>query len=276
MNWLLYSGVMVLLLVLQHSSKLATAYGLAVTGTFLITTTLFLGFAESVWHWSRLRLVVVGSLLYSLELAYFRANLTKIVHGGWLPLLIALVVATVMMTWKRGRILVTARRQMEGPMHAFIDYLHTDPVMRVPGTAVFLHPDKETAPLAFRENADFNHVIHEKVFIVSTTAETVPHVPPEDRVVIDHLGPEDDEIMHLTLRFGFQDDQDVPVALRTARQQGVDIDPDTAFYFISRISVHRGSGAEGMSTWRKRLYIGMTHNAADPTSYFCRPRTARS
>src|SRR5664279_2391294 len=114
----------------------------------------------------------------------------------------------MMLTWKRGRILITARRaQMEGPMATFIDWLHTAPVTRVPGTAVFLHPDKATAPLAFREKASFNHIIHENVFIVSTSSENVPHVPPEERVVIDYLGDPDDGITHLTLRFGFQDDQ---------------------------------------------------------------------
>jgi KUP system potassium uptake protein len=271
-NWTLYAGVMVLLLVFQSSTKLATAYGLAVTGTFLLTTTLFLVYAESAWRWSKKHLALVAGPLYFLELTYFGANLTKVVHGGWLPLLIALIVATVMLTWKRGRILITARRaQMEGPIAPFIDWLHTDPVTRVSGTAVFLHPDKATAPLAFRENASFNHIIHENVFIVSTSSENVPHVPAEERVVIDYLGDPDDGITHLTLRFGFQDDQDVPAGLRVARDHGLNIDPDTSFYFISRITVHRGLDRGGMSSWRKRLFIGLTHNAADPTGYFCLP-----
>jgi len=271
-NWTLYGGVMLLLVAFQSSTRLATAYGLAVTGTFLLTTTLFLVHAQSAWHWSRTALALVGTPLYFLELTYFCANLTKIVHGGWLPLLIALVVATVMLTWKRGRVLITARRaQLEGPITPFIDWLHAGPVTHVPGTAVFLHPDKETAPLAFRENASFNHIIHEQVFIVSTVSESVPHVPAEDRVLIDHLGDPGDSITHLTLRFGFQDDQNVPAALKIALAEGVDIDPDTAFYFLSRISVHRGAGTGGMSTWRKRLFIGLNHNAADPTGYFCLP-----
>jgi KUP system potassium uptake protein len=270
-NWILYAGVMVLLVVFQSSTKLATAYGLAVTGTFLLTTTLFLGYAQSAWNWSMTRLLAVGIPLYFLELTYFGANLTKIVHGGWLPLLIAFVVATVMLTWKRGRKLITARRAaLEGPIAPFIDWLHTDPVVHVPGTAVFLHPDKATAPLAFRENAAFNHIVHQSVFIVSNTSENVPHVPATERILVDHLGDPDDGITHLTLRFGFQDDQDVPAALRVAREQGVDIDPDTAFYFISKLNIHRGVG-NGMSTWRKRLYIGLNHNAADPTSYFALP-----
>ena len=133
-NWSLFVGVMLLLVVFRSSARLATAYGLAVTGTFLITTTLFLIFAQSAWGWGRGRLALLGVPLAVLELTYFGANLTKVVHGGWLPLLIALIVATVMLTWQRGRTLVTERRtEMEGPLEPFIDWLHGDPVTRCPG-----------------------------------------------------------------------------------------------------------------------------------------------
>jgi KUP system potassium uptake protein len=270
-NWTVYAGVMVLLLLFQSSTRLATAYGLAVTGTFLVTTTLLLVYAESAWHWSWQRLALVGVPMYFLELSFFGANLTKVLHGGWLPLLIAFTVATVMLTWNRGRVLVSGRRALlEGSIESLIDWLHTDPVTRVAGTAVFLHPDKKTAPLAFRENASFNHIVHERVFIVSTSSENVPHVPEAERVIIDRLGGPDDGITHLTLRFGFSDDQDVPAALRIAQAQGQDIDPDTAYFFLSKITVQRGADG-GMSRWRKRLFIGLNHNAADPAVYFCLP-----
>ena len=241
-NWSLFVGVMLLLVVFGSSARLATAYGLAVTGTFLITTTLFLIFAQSAWGWGRGRLALLGVPLAVLELTYFGANLTKVLHGGWLPLLIALIVATVMLTWQRGRTLVTERRtEMEGPLEPFIDWLHGDPVARVPGTAVFLHPSKQSTPLALRENATFNHVIHENVLIVSTTSENVPHIPDDERVELDHLGDPYDAITHLTLRFGFQEEQDVPAALALAREQGiVEVDPDTAYYFLSRINIQRG------------------------------------
>jgi KUP system potassium uptake protein len=271
-NWTLFVGVMLLLVVFRSSERLATAYGLAVTGTFLITTTLFLIFAEAAWGWGRGRLALLGVPLAVLELTYFGANLTKVVHGGWLPLLIAIIVATVMLTWQRGRTLITDRRiEMEGPLEPFIDWLHGDPVTRVPGTAVFLHPSKTSTPLALRENATFNHVIHENVLIVSTTSEHTPYVSDEERVELDHLGDPYDAITHLTLRFGFQEDQDVPAALSLARDLGIyDVDPDTAYYFLSRIIVQRGSGRE-MPIWRKRLFLGLAHNAASPTEYFCLP-----
>ncbi|WP_270887552.1 potassium transporter Kup [Pedococcus sp. 5OH_020] len=271
-NWSLFVGVMLLLVLFRSAEHLATAYGLAVTGTFLITTTLFLIYAESAWGWGRGRLVLLGVPLAVLELTYFGANLTKVTHGGWLPLLIALVVATVMLTWQRGRTLVTDRRtDMEGPLEPFVDWLHGDPVDKVTGTAVFLHPNKDSTPLALRENATFNHVIHENVLIVTTTSENVPHVRDEDRVELDHLGDPYDAITHLTLRFGFQEDQDVPAALGVARDQGIiDIDPDTVYYFLSRISLQRGPGRE-MSPWRKRVFLGLAHNAASPIEYFRLP-----
>jgi KUP system potassium uptake protein len=271
-NWTLYIGVMLLLVTFQSSERLATAYGLAVTGTFLITTTLFLIYAEAAWGWTRGQLLLLGVPLATLELTYFGANLTKLFHGGWLPVLIAIIVATVMLTWQRGRVLVTERRSaMEGPLDAFVDWLHGDPVGKVSGTAVFLHPNKDSTPLALRENATFNHVIHETVLIVSTTSEPVPFVADDERVVRDYLGDPYDAITHLTLRFGFQEDQDVPSALALARAQRIfNVDPDTAYFFLSRINLQRGTGAE-MRTWRKRLFLGLARNAASPTEYFRLP-----
>ena len=271
-NWTLFVGVMLLLVTFQSSQRLATAYGLAVTGTFLITTTLFLILAESAWRWSRAQLALLAVPLLVLELTFFAANLTKLFHGGWLPLLIAVLVATVMLTWQRGRTLVTDRRSdMEGPLDPFIDWLQGDPVGKVPGTAVFLHPDKTSTPLALRENAMFNHVIHETVLIVSTTSENIPVVAEADRVEVDDLGDPYDAITHLTLRFGFQEDQDVPAALRLARDRGlVQVDPDDAYYFLSRIALQRGPGRE-LPPWRKRLFLALAHNAASPVEYFRLP-----
>ncbi len=269
-NWILYGGVMILLVVFQSSEKLATAYGLAVTGTFLLTTALFLGFAEAAWKWPRWALITTAIVVGGPEATFFAANVTKILHGGWVPLLIAIVVATVMLTWERGRLIITQRRvDLEGPINDFVDWVHDEHPTRVPGTAIFLHPSSQTAPLALRENAAFNHVIHDEVFIVSTVPVDVPHVSDAERVTLDdHDAVE--HITHLTLRFGFQDDQDVPRALQVARDQGIPIDPDDAYYFLSRITVHRGDD-HTLSSWRKRLFIGLTHNAASPTEYFRLP-----
>jgi KUP system potassium uptake protein len=272
-NWLLFGGVLLLMVTFRSSSRLATAYGLAVTGTLLLTTTLFLILAGSSWKWPRWRLVVFGAVFGSVELTFLAANLTKILHGGWLPILIAVVVVFVMLTWQRGRGIVTARRiDKEGPLQDFVDKLRKEPPPRVPGTAVFPHPSKETTPLALRANVRFNHVLHEHVLIVSVRSENVPHVPIEDRIIVDELGYSDDGIVHLEIRFGFQDEQDIPAMIKQSigASTELNLDAEQASYFLSRLAIERGN-QPGMATWRKRLFIGLAHNAASPASYFCLP-----
>ena len=276
-NWLLFAGVLVLMLAFRSSDRLATAYGVAVTGTLIITTTLFLVVARSLWHWARWQLILTGVVFGGVEVLYFAANITKVAHGGWLPLLIAGSVFTVMMTWQRGRVIITARRtDLEGTLLDFVEDLHVNPVQRVPGTAIFPHPSKHTTPLALRANVEHNHVLHERVVIVSVQSDTVPHVPPAERVTVDHLGYSDDGIVHLTVRYGFQDEQNIPWTLRGLRglepdaEPELDIDPDHATYFLSRITIRRGTNP-GMPTWRKKLFIALSHNAASPAEYFRLP-----
>ena len=272
-NWLLFGGVLILIATFRSSSSLATAYGLAVTGTLLISTTLFVFHAATAWHWARWKLVTVGVVFGGIELLYFSANLTKIVHGGWLPLLVAAVVVVVMTTWQRGRRAVTARRtDLEGPLQEFLDDLPQE-IVRVPGTAVFPHPTKQTAPLALRANVEFNHVLHERVLIVSLVPTSVPHVPVDQRLTVDDLKHPHDGIVHVSARFGFQDVQDVPGVLRQAcavAPELADGNPDQAFFYISQITIERGEDP-GMSTWRKRLFVGLAHNAASPAGSFRLP-----
>ncbi|HEY2191527.1 MAG TPA: potassium transporter Kup [Actinomycetospora sp.] len=273
-NWLLFGGVLVLLATFRSSSGLATAYGLAVTGTLLLSTTLFLVHAAQARHWATWKVVLFGVVIGGTEVLYFAANLTKIVSGGWLPLLVAAFVVTVMTTWQRGRRLVTVRRaRMEGSLRAFVEAL-PDGTVRVPGTAVFPHPTDETAPLALRANVKFNRVLHEHNVIVSLVATDVPHVPRDERLTIDDLGNRDDGIVHISARFGFQDPQDLPDVLRQARGLSPEIcertDLGTASYYLSRIIIERGD-EPGMSTWRKRLFVGLAHNAASPSASFKLP-----
>jgi KUP system potassium uptake protein len=190
-----------------------------------------------------------------------------------LPLLVAAIVVTVMTTWQRGRRIIPARRaEAEGSLVEFVAMLNIDKIPRVPGTAVFPHPTKVTAPLALRANVAFNHVLHERVVIVSVLSQDVPHVPLGERLTIDELGSERDGVLHLSARFGFQDDQDLPQVLAQAcgLSDELDIDPDVASYFLSRMTIERGT-QPGMSTWRKRLFIGLSHNAASPAAYFRLP-----
>jgi KUP system potassium uptake protein len=272
-NWLLFGGVLILMFTFRSSARLATAYGLAVTGTLILTTTLFLTVARTRWHWPIWRIVLIAVVFGGPEATFLAANLTKVAHGGWLPLLIGALVVTVMTTWQRGRRLVTDRRiALEGSLADFVDHLHAHPVPRVAGTVVFPHPTKDTVPLALRANVEFNHVLHEHVVIVSVVSANVPHVPRSKRLSVDALGYENDGIVHLAVRFGFQDDQDIPAALRDAFMltPDLEVDPDDAYYILSHITIEQAH-TPGLASWRKRLFVALAHNAATPASYFRLP-----
>jgi len=272
-NWALFAAVLLVVFTFRSSTRLATAYGVAVTGTFLITTTLFLVVARARWHWATWQLVLFGVVFGGIELTYFAANLTKITHGGWLTLLIAAIVFTVMLTWQRGREIVTARRaEMEGPLLDFIDDVHANNVLRVPGTAVFPHPTKDTTPLALRANVAYNHVLHQRVVIISGRTENVPHIPWDQRITVDQLGDPDDGIIYIAATFGFQDVTDFPEVLRrvTGRHPETDLDLDGASYFVSRITL-RHTDRPGMPAWRKRLFLALARNAPSHVYLLCLP-----
>jgi KUP system potassium uptake protein len=219
--------------------------------------------------------VLAGVAFGGLELTFLAANMTKVIHGGWVPLLIAAGVCTVMTTWRRGRqLLIASRKDAEGSLSDFVEDLRTQDVPRVAGMAVFPHPNKDTTPLALRANVEHNHVLHRAVVIVSFDTENVPHVPRSEAFHCDDLGYSDDGITHLSVRFGFSDRPDMPRALHDACAADVlDASPDevdAASYFLSRGPVRRTSGA-GMSRWRKQLFLVLAHNAADPAAQFALP-----
>ncbi|MCH8626549.1 potassium transporter Kup [Arsenicicoccus piscis] len=274
-NWLLFGGVLLLVGVFQASARLATAYGLAVTGTLLLTTGLFLLLAHHVWGWATWKLALFAVVIGGAELTFFAANLTKLVTGGWLPLLIAAGVVVVMTTWRTGAKLVTERRvELEGPLTGFIEEVNEHKVRRVPGLAVYPHPTLETTPLALRANTDFNQVLHEHVVILRIVNEDVPHIRHVDRISVDDLGHEDDGIFAVSVRLGFNDDQDIPKALRLAAPQLVEsemkVDVAQARYFLSAITVHRGVRPE-LPRWRQALFVAMAHNAANRVRVFHLP-----
>ena len=214
-------------------------------------------------------------MFLGVELTFFAANLTKVVSGGWLPLVLAAGVFTVMMTWQRGREIVTANRlAKEGLLQDLVTELHAANLPRVPGTAVFPHPSKATAPFALRANVLHNHVLHDNVVIISARSENVPHIPQTERLILDDLGFSDDGIVHLVARFGFQDSPNLPEALRFACTKdaglGLKVDLDDVSYFLSRITIRR-TDAPGMNRWRKRLFCTLARNAANPAEYFGLP-----
>ncbi|WP_260855675.1 potassium transporter Kup [Curtobacterium sp. 9128] len=275
-NLLLFIGVMAIMLTFRSSASLATAYGVSVTGALVTDTLLLLLVVKPLWQWATWKLVLVAVVFGGLELTFLAGNLSKVLHGGWVPLLIALAVITVMTTWRRGRQLVQQERQeREGPLDAFIEKINTKHLPRVQGVAVFPHPNKDTTPLALRANVEHNHVVHERVIIVSVITANVPHVPHAKAFVRDDLGYTDDGIDHITVKFGFSDDQDLPHALHAAcLSEVLDLDPDAmadASYFISRGALRPMHGNRGMVSWRKKLFVGLAHNAADPAARFGLP-----
>jgi len=275
-NWLLLVAVITLVLTFRSSASLAFAYGTAVTGTITITTLLFFYIARTHWGWPRWQVAVGGGLLLVIDLLFFAANLTKLVHGAWLPLLIGLAAFTVFTTWQRGRELVTVQRDREeGSLRTFVDELHAakPPVPRVPGTAVFLNRGKATAPLALRANVEHNHILHRHTLILSVETAPVPHVPPAERLSVDDLGYSDDRIFHVTARFGYMDPTDIPALLPLIGQADVEgyTQDDDLSYFLSRIEIVPGS-TPGMSRWRKRLFIATSRITADAAEYFKLPR----
>ncbi|WP_327406427.1 potassium transporter Kup [Streptomyces sp. NBC_01288] len=275
-NWLLMVSVLTLVFAFRSSAALAFAFGMAVTGTITITTLLFFYVARAKWG-TPLWLIATGAtLLLSVDLLFVAANLTKLVHGAWLPLLIGITAFTVMTTWQRGREVVTAERaEHEGSLREFVDQLRSGerPVLQVPGTAVFLNRSKQTAPLAMRANVEHNHVRHEQVVILSIETEPVPRIPADRRIVVDGLGYADDGIIHVTARFGYMETPDVPATL--AMLDPADTEGplllDQASYFLSTIDLRRGP-APTMAPWRKRLFIATSHITADAAEHFGLPR----
>jgi KUP system potassium uptake protein len=253
-NWALCFGVAALVLGFQASAKLADAYGVAVTGTFVLNTVLFL----------------------TVELAFFAANLVKIVHGAWFPIAVGLVVSVLMMTWRKGRDIVTRNRTaQEGSLEGFLDGLRTTKpgIVRVPGVAIFLSPGRETTPLALRAEVDHTHALHEKVVIISIEELNVPQVDEEHRFAVNLIGHGLWKVAHVTARFGYQEKQNVPAALALARKRGLlerNLDLEGASYFLSRITITPRDSKE-MARWRKKVFVAMARNAASPIDHFVLP-----
>ena len=275
-NWLLMVSVLTLVFAFRTSTALAFAFGMAVTGTITITTLLFFFVARAKWGTPIWLLAIGATVLLAVDGLFLAANLTKLVHGAWLPLLIGLTLFTVMTTWQKGREIVTAERErLEGSLREFVNDLRSGnkPAQQVPGTAIFLNRGKETTPLALRANVDHNHVRHEHVVIMSIQTEPVPRVPADQRVVVDDLGYADDGITHVTARFGYMETPQVPAALALLDPAATEgrLQLDEASYFLSKIELQTGD-APTMARWRKRLFIATSHITADAADSFALPR----
>jgi KUP system potassium uptake protein len=275
-NWMLGFGVIALVVGFQHSAKLGDIYGVAVTGTFVLNTILFVAVARSLWRTPRWRLALLGGLFLIVEVSFFSANLSKVSHGAWLPLVVGGGFAFVMMTWRRGAEILTDNRiAEEGPLDAFLEGLceGDPPIHRVPGTAVFLNPGKTTTPLALRAEVERIRTLQEKVLLVSLERVSVPHVVPGRRFKVQRVGRGLFKVTHVEIRAGYRDRFDAPAALAQARKEGLldrNLDLEHASYVVSRMMI-TATDAPGMNRWRKALFIAMARNAASPIEQFGLP-----
>ncbi len=275
-NWVLLAAVIGLVLGFGSSTDLGSAYGIAVTGTITADTLLFLVVVRVLWRkpgW----LVGLGAVVFfTIDFAFLGANMTKVAHGGWFPLTVAALVFTVFATWRRGaEKLHSERIEEEGPLPAFVAELRAadPPVIRIPGTAVYLNARRETAPIALHRTVTHGRTLRATAVILSIETTKAPYVPESERLVADEVRYRAEGIVHLTARFGFQDVTDVPRALALAAETGLvrDVDVDGAVYYLSQVFV-TPTGAAGMRTWRKRLFAAMYRNSASPVEYFHLPR----
>jgi KUP system potassium uptake protein len=275
-NWTLAVGVVVLVLTFQNSTALSNAYGVAVTGTFVLNTVLFLAVARAMWHPARWKLAILGGLFLAVEVAFFASNVAKILEGAWLPLVAGIAVSVVMLTWNKGREIVTKNRfAKEGSLQDFLDSLRDrEPeVRRVPGVAIFLNPGRETTPLALRASIEHTHSLHEKVLIVSIEEVSFPYVHDEDRFAIERIGPDELGIRYVQIRVGYQEQPNVPRLLRTARREMLlerDLDLEHASYIVSRITVVADAESE-LPAWQQKLFVTAARNAASAVEAFALP-----
>ena len=267
-NWMMLLGVIVLVLAFKSSAQLAAAYGIAVTGTMIITTLFAYLVARRQWGWQRrFALPVFGALLL-LDLTFLAANSTKIFDGGWFPLVFGSMVYLLLTTWKAGRELLSKKLDTHALfLKNFIIAIETPDTVTVPGTAVFMTPYPDHVPHALLHNLKHNKVLHEQVVLVTVTVHSEPRVLEAQRVVVERLNH---RFYRVGIHFGFMDTPDVPTALEWCAEQGLEMEAMTTSYFLGRETVLPRIGA-AMSYWREALFATLCRNAGTAADYFSLP-----
>jgi KUP system potassium uptake protein len=267
-NALLLIGVLLLVLLFRSSNSLASAYGVAVTGTMLVDGLMGFTVIWRVWNWSLGAALALMMPFILIDFTFLVANLLKVPQGGWVPLLIGGCLVTVMLTWRKGaRILAQKTRRLEMPVEELIKMLEKNPPPRVPGTAVFLTAAPDSAPTALLHSLKHYKVLHENNVILTIVVENFPRVAPQDRVVMERIG---DHFMRVILHFGFMETPNIPKALAIARKVGWSFDIMSTSFFLSR-RVVRPDARSGMPAWQDKLFIFLAQNADDASSYFQLP-----
>jgi KUP system potassium uptake protein len=264
-NWLLMVATISLVLGFRVTSKLAAAYGVAVTATMAVATVLFYVVARERWGWSRLAAGMLAVVFLAVDLAFLGANIGKITHGAWFPLAVGLAAYTLMATWKRGRQILARRFAAEArPLGEFLDEINADPPTRIAGRAVFMTGNLDIVPPALLENLKHNKVLHEEVVLLTVLATDVPHVPGRRRVKLVSLG---NGFYQLTAHYGYMQSPNVPRVLARARKKGLQFGmADTSFFLGRERLLPRKDG--GMPVWRASIFSFMSRNAQGATAYF--------
>ncbi|HYD30339.1 MAG TPA: KUP/HAK/KT family potassium transporter, partial [Azospirillaceae bacterium] len=264
-NWGLLLCIIGLVIWFESSSKLAAAYGIAVTGDMVITSIMALVVARRVWGWKWLTCLVVGVAFLSVDLAFFAANSIKIPHGGWVPLVVGAITLLLMSTWRQGRVILSRRLSEESlPLAAFLKRQQEKPVHRVPGTAIFMTGNTDTVPIALLHNLKHNQVLHERIVFVTVMLEDVPRVPAKDRVVVEGLA---EGFYRITVRYGFVQEPNIPKALRLCKAFGLEFDLMQTSFFLGRETLIP-SLTPSWPKWRENLFVVMSRTAVSATDFF--------
>ena len=267
-NWALMVATVLIVIGFGSSSAVGAAYGIAVTLTMVITVLLLYVIETERWRWPTPAAVTLLVLFLTIDLAFFSANALKLFQGGWVTLVVAFVLFTMMTTWRTGRRLVAERLTARAiPLDEFIATVDAMRPVRVPGTAVFMTAQPTGTPPALAHNMQYNKVLHQHVIVLTVSTAQKPHVSAEERVSVEAL-PHD--LFNVRVQYGFMEDPDVPAALRQASDQGLQIDDDDVTYFLGRetIIVTR---RKGMAIWREKLFVLMARNAVRATAFFRLP-----
>jgi KUP system potassium uptake protein len=264
-NGLLLVGVLLLVAMFRSSSALASAYGIAVTGTMVVTGMMAFIVIWRIWRWSVVATAALMLPFLVIDLTFLSANMLKVIEGGWVPLALGGVIMLVMYTWRRGsRLLFDKTRRLETPLDALVRTLERKPPQRVPGTAVFLTSDPKSAPTALLHSLKHFRVLHEKNIILSVETTHTPRVEPTKRVHIEPVGA---TFLRVLLRFGYMETPNIPKALGVARKVGLQFDIMSTSFFLSRRAL-RPAPRSGMPRWQDRLFITLARSANDATDYF--------
>ena len=270
-NWALMAGVIAAVIFFGSSSALAAAYGISVSLVMVITTLLTYFVVRYGWHYSLPLSIGATGILFIVDATFLASNSLKITQGGWFPLAMALMLYTVMATWKKGRSLLNQALRTDAiDLKAFLEAIFVSPPVRVDGTAVFLSAQPGTTPNALLHNLKHNKVLHRNNLFVTVRNHEVPWIDPDKRVEITQL---EHACWQVIVHYGFMDDPDIPKALERLKDRGCEIDPMTTSYFLSRDIVVPTIG-KGMAPWREKLFAQMHHNASAAAEFLNLPNNA--